>query len=63
MEQPAPWRRPGILVGRPVAELTPSERALLLAAVAVLAGRDPDELETQLTLASRAGLPRRRLVR
>jgi len=49
------WKRPGILVGRPFTELAPAERALLCAAVAVLAGRDAEELETQLALVVRAG--------
>jgi len=62
MAQAAPWRRPGILVGRPVGQLTPAERAMLLAAVSVLAGRDPDELDAQLSLVARAGTPRRRSV-
>jgi len=60
MEQAAPWRRPGILVGRPVDQLTPAERTFLLAAVSVLAGRDPDELDAQLSLVARAGARRRR---
>jgi hypothetical protein len=58
MEQPPPWRRQGILVGRPLSDLTASERALLLAAVSVLAGRDPEELDAQLALVARVG-PRR----
>jgi len=62
MEQAAAWRRPGILVGRPVGQLTPAERAFLLTAVSVLAGRDPDELDAQLSLVARAGTPRRRSV-
>jgi hypothetical protein len=53
------WKRPGILVGRPVSELEPTERALLLAAVAVLAGRDAEELDAQLALVARAGTRRR----
>ena len=58
MKQPPPWKRPGILVGRPVGDLTASERALLLSAISVLAGRDPDQLDAQLTLVTRAGPPR-----
>jgi hypothetical protein len=58
MPEPA-WKRPGILVGRPLTELEPAERALLLAAVAVLAGRDVEELDAQLTLVARAGARRR----
>jgi hypothetical protein len=60
MPQAPAWKRPGILVGRPVSELEPAERTLLLAAVAVLAGRDAEELDMQLTLVTRAGPPRRR---
>ena len=59
MEQPAPWRRPGILVGRPVSELTATERALLVTAFSVLGGRDPDDVDAQLTLIARAGVPPR----
>jgi hypothetical protein len=55
MQQLAPWRRQGILVGRPLGDLTASERTLLVAAVSVLAGRDPDELDAQLALVARAG--------
>jgi hypothetical protein len=58
--QPAPWRRPGILVGRPVGQLTSAERAFLLTAVGVLAGRDPEELDAQLSLVVRAGAGTRR---
>jgi hypothetical protein len=61
-ESPA-WKRPGILVGRPLSELAPAERTLLLAAVAVLAGRDAEELDAQLALVARAGPPRRRTTR
>ncbi len=60
MQEPAAWRRPGILVGKPVTELPPAQRALLLTAVCVLAGRDPDELDSQLAVLARAGPSLRR---